>query len=76
LVSTQPFFIAGIEDPSETRNSAFGAMFMFVITFALSIGGIWYDGKHKMEPLGGNTKELDGDYHLASDHVPSYGTST
>ena len=73
LIQTQPFFIAGIEDPAENRNSAFGAMFMFLITFALSMGGIWYDGQSKAETI---EKEIDGEYQLASEHVQSYGTAT
>lgn len=72
LIQTQPFFIAGLEDPSENRSNAFGAMFMFLITFCLSIAGIWYDGQSKIEPIG---KDLDGDYHLASENMHTYGTS-
>ena len=49
-------------------------MFMFLITFCLSMAGIWYDGQSKAEPM---EKELDnGEYHLAQDHVQTYGTST
>ena len=40
MISTQSFFIAGIEDPEEAKNSAFGAMGMFMATFVLSLYGI------------------------------------
>ena len=72
LIQTQPFFIAGLDDPADNRNSAFGAMFMFLITFGLSLAGIWYDGKSKTVA---SEKEIDGEYQLASEHVPSYGTA-
>ncbi|GKY98528.1 hypothetical protein MPSEU_000809900 [Mayamaea pseudoterrestris] len=74
MIHTQPFFIAGLDDPSENRSSAFGAMFMFLITFCLSIAGIWYDGQHKAEPM--MEKDVDGEYHLASENMHTYGTST
>jgi len=72
LIQTQPFFIAGIEDASEARTSAFGAMGMFLFTFVASLFGIWYDSQYKPEPIEGDEAE----YHLSSDHVQSYGTST
>ncbi len=40
LLTAQPFFILGIEDISEARTNAFGAMGMFTATFALSLFGI------------------------------------
>ena len=40
LLTTQPFFILGIEDVSEARSNAFGAMGMFMATFVLSLYGI------------------------------------
>jgi hypothetical protein len=75
MIQSQPFFIAGLDDPSENRNSAFGAMFMFMVTFSLSIAGIWYDGQQKAESVGMD-KDVDGEYHLASENMHTYGTST
>jgi hypothetical protein len=69
LIQTQPFFIAGIEDPEEARSSAFGAMGMFLFTFLASMFGIWYDSKSKPESI-----DEDTDYHLSSDNVQTYGT--
>mmetsp|Transcript_6295 Transcript_6295/g.12745 ORF Transcript_6295/g.12745 Transcript_6295/m.12745 type:complete len:104 (-) Transcript_6295:568-879(-) len=40
LLSTQPEFVTGIEDVSEAKSNAFGAMGMFIATFALSLFGI------------------------------------
>lgn len=40
MLSTQPEFITGIEDVSEAKSNAFGAMGMFLGTFALSCIGL------------------------------------
>jgi hypothetical protein len=40
LLTTQPFFILGIENVSEARSNAFGAMGLFMATFVLSLFGI------------------------------------
>lgn len=48
---------------------------MFVATFALSVGGIWYDSMHKAEPVV-EEGAPEADYHLSKDGVPTYGTST
>ena len=40
MLSTQPEFITGIEDVSEAKSNAFGAMGMFLATFALSLLGL------------------------------------
>eukprot|EP00585_Thalassiosira_rotula_P013269 CAMPEP_0196130338 /NCGR_PEP_ID=MMETSP0910-20130528/751_1 /TAXON_ID=49265 /ORGANISM="Thalassiosira rotula, Strain GSO102" /LENGTH=100 /DNA_ID=CAMNT_0041389631 /DNA_START=140 /DNA_END=442 /DNA_ORIENTATION=- len=36
MLSTQPFFITGIDNVEEARSNAFGAMIMFCVTFAIS----------------------------------------
>jgi len=72
MISSQPFFISGIADEAEARASAFGATGMFLFTFLGSLGGIWYDANHKSEDLDGEESE----YHLQSDAVPTYGTSS
>jgi hypothetical protein len=70
MLQTQPFFIGGIEDSEKARDSAFGAMGMFLVTFVLSIVGIWYDGQYKVDPTA-----AEGDYQLSQDNVPTYGTT-
>lgn len=69
MVSSQPFFIAGIEDPEEARTSAFGAFAIFIVTFLLSALGIWYDAQNKAEPA-----EPESEYQLSTGDVPNYGT--
>lgn len=72
MIQTQPFFIGGIEDDASARTSAFGAMGMFLFTFIASLVGIWYDSQYKAEPIDA----AEGQYQLAADNVPSYGTAT
>lgn len=74
LVSTQPFFISGIEDQEKAQTSAFGATGMFLFTFLASMGGIWYDSMYKVEPAS-NQGEPEADYHLSHDTPATYGTS-
>jgi hypothetical protein len=73
MIQTQSFFIAGLDDADAARNSAFGAMGMFLFTFVASMLGIWYDSQHKPEPIA--DENGGSDYHLSSDHLPSYGTA-
>jgi hypothetical protein len=72
MLSTQSFYIGGIDDVAVARSSAFGAMAMFLGTIALSIGGIYYDAKHQPSDDASDTGENDG-YELARDQ-PTYGT--
>jgi hypothetical protein len=74
MIQTQPFFIAGLDNVDEARTSAFGAMGMFLFTFAASVVGIWYDSQQKPELL--EDENGVSDYHLSADHIPNYGTST
>lgn len=72
MISTQPFFIAGIEDAEEAKNSAFGACGMFVFTFVASVLGVWYDSQNKAD-LVENGNE-GSEYRLAgSAGFPNYG---
>jgi hypothetical protein len=71
MITTQPFFIAGIEDSDKAQKSAFGAMAMFIVTFAASLAGIWYDSSNKPEVTSG---EPEAEYQLAQGDTPKYGT--
>jgi hypothetical protein len=71
MLTTQPFFLPGIEDPHEAKSSAFGAFGIFIFTFLLSGYGIYYDNQKKAE-VGGI--EPEAEYHLATGDVPNYGT--
>lgn len=73
MITTQPFFIGGIEDSDKAQKSAFGAMGMFIITFAASLAGMWYDSSHKREATTGEGPEAE--YQLAQGDTPTYGTS-
>ena len=62
MISTQSFYIAGLEDPEKAKGSAFGAMFMFILTFGASIYGIHHDAASKQEeiqPEGGEGYQLN-----------------
>ena len=72
MISSQSFYIAGLEDPEEAKASAFGAMGMFIFTFFASLGGIFYDANFKKEEIP--VEDAAEGYQLSSD-VPSYGTS-
>jgi flagellin-like protein len=82
-LSTQSFYIGGIEDAEKAASSAFGAVILFVITFVASVAGIWYDSMYKAEPIKNNGNGNDNmghhpeaDYQLSQDVPASYGTST
>ena len=76
MLTTQPFFVAGIEDLEVATKSAYGAFFMFLFVFVLSAIGMWYDstcGKSS------STVEEEGEdeYQLAGgQEFPNYGTSS
>lgn len=53
LLSTQPEFITGIEDISEAKSNAFGAMGMFIATFGLSVFGILRTTANEKEDING-----------------------
>lgn len=74
LITTQPFYLAGIEDVEKAQGSAYGATGMFLFTFLASIGGIWFDSMQKIEPVANGT-DPEAEYHLSHDIPTSYGTS-
>lgn len=43
MLTYQPFYIGGIEDVQHAKNSAYGAMAMFILTFILSVLYIIFD---------------------------------
>ena len=71
MVMTQSFFIGGLEDPELAKRSAFGAMAMFIITFFLSIFGMYYDSGRKAESI----EETPEGYQLNTGAPTEYGTS-
>jgi hypothetical protein len=75
MITTQPFFIAGIDDAEEAKASAFGASGMFAFTFAASMLGIWYDSQNKADVMadGEGNNGSEGGYQLAQDNYPNYG---
>lgn len=72
MLQLQPFLIAGVENPVEARDNAFGAMGMFLFFFFLSVVGVWYDSQYKVDP---SAPEPESEYQLSHDGVPTYGTS-
>ena len=76
MVSTQPFYIAGIEDADEAKTSAFGACGLFAFTFVASILGIWYDSQNKADAMMMEAANGEGDYQLAQGDFPNYGGTT
>ncbi|VEU43843.1 unnamed protein product [Pseudo-nitzschia multistriata] len=73
MLTTQPFFVAGIEDVEVAAQSAYGAFSMFMFVFVISAIGMWYDsnfGKSSSED------EREADYQLAGgQEFPNYGAS-
>jgi len=76
MLTTQPFFIAGIEDLDVATESAFGACFMFMFAFVLSATGMWYDSTCGKK-ASSTEEEGETDYQLAGgQEFPNYGTSS
>ena len=71
LLSTQPFFILGIEDVSEARSNAFGAMGMFVATFGLSVFGMLRSSQSAKEDID----NADGYQLSGMNQAEYYGSS-
>lgn len=71
MITTQPFYIAGIENPEEAKTSAFGACGMFAFTFVASMLGIWYDSQNKSYSVESENGETG--YQLAQGDYPNYG---
>jgi hypothetical protein len=75
MLTTQPFFIGGIEDVDNAQKSAYGAFFMFLFTFVVSAIGMWYDSTFSKQQSADG--EIETDYQLAgAQEFPNYGTSS
>lgn len=75
MIHTQSFFISGIDDPELAKESAFGAMTMFIVTFVLSIVGIFYDNNFKKSHTEESENMAEG-YVLNTGDAMVYGTHT
>jgi hypothetical protein len=80
MFHTQPFFISGIENVDSAKESAFGAMSMFLVTFLLSMAGICYDNTVKKSSTMDNDDErmttaAEQGYVLTTGNPPEYGTT-
>lgn len=78
MVTLQPFYIGGLEDPEDAKISAFGAMGMSLVTLVLSLIGIFYDntiGKKSEQVASAteNNESAEG-YVLNAADGPDYGT--
>jgi len=71
LITTQSFFISGLDDPELAQRSAFGAMALFIVTFFASIFGIYYDSGRKSDSI----EETPEGYQLNTGVPTEYGTS-
>ncbi|KAL7549135.1 hypothetical protein ACHAWF_012404 [Thalassiosira exigua] len=71
LLTTQPEFIVGIEDVGEARSNAFGAMGMFIATFALSVFGMLRTSPNEKEDLDASAEG----YQLSGMGQTEYGSS-
>lgn len=80
MLSTQPFFIGGIDDVEAARTSAFGAAIMFAFVLVLSCVGMWYDATFgstkESEIVHASDDEPASEYQLAGARGPTYGTSS
>lgn len=77
MVTLQPFYIGGLEDPEDAKISAFGAMGMFLVTLVLSLIGIFYDntiGKKSQEVASATENNESEGYVLNAADGPDYGT--
>ena len=76
MLTTQPFFIAGIEDVEVASQSAYGAFFMFMFVFVLSAIGMWYDSNFGKK-ASTEEEDVETDYQLAGgQEFPNYGASS
>ena len=84
LITHQPFFVGGIMDDVDTyRNSAHGAMWMFVATFAASVLFLYYDAnRHEVDAQiaealmqsDGSGRRLRSTSHDSGSDDGSYGS--
>lgn len=73
MISTQSFYITGLDDVDAAKDSAFGAMGMFLFTLVASLVGMFYDAQKKGEELSDPAAE---GYQLNQDDIPAYGTTS
>ncbi len=60
LLSTQPFYLTGIEDADEAKKNAIGAMGLFMVTLAYSIYKIQFPSEKEIpEPEGPEGYQLN-----------------
>ena len=59
LLSTQPFFITGINDVNVAKTSALGALGAFVGMFIISIVGIFRSSRHVLSRDRGSYNRLN-----------------
>jgi len=62
MILYQPFFIRGLGEEEKCRNSAFGAMFIFLVTFTSSCVYLIFDGysrRRKLSYAAVNTENSD-----------------
>eukprot|EP00536_Pseudo-nitzschia_multiseries_P002166 jgi/Psemu1/301263/fgenesh1_kg.28_\ len=75
MLTTQPFFISGIEDVEVATQSAFGACFMFMFVFVISAIGMFYDSNFSQK--SSVEDETEAEYQLAGgQEFPNYGASS
>ena len=77
MLSTQPFFITGIEDVEEARSNAFGALIMFCVTFAISAVMIMRgkaDGEGREYDTGDDYNRLNIDLKKNYGEGQNYGS--
>jgi hypothetical protein len=79
MITFQPFYIAGLEDPEEAKISAFGAMGVFLVTLVLSLLGIVYSsvvgGSSKSDGEASSSSDMEAEgYVLNTGDAVDYGT--
>jgi hypothetical protein len=47
MIIKQPFYIGGLEDEERCKDSAVGALGLFIVTFVSSITFLWYDSYNR-----------------------------
>ena len=72
MIKHQPLFIKGIDESNQelTKESAFGAMGMFIATFAVSVIGILRTSPNEKEDI-----DTGGEYQLSGVGQSEYGSS-
>ena len=52
LLSTQPFFVNGVENVDSAKASALGAVVLFVVLFFISVAGIFRSSRNHVAEEG------------------------